>query len=274
MSFKIPTHPRVSEETKFSKHSWLRNGTLMPFWFISIKLYDNSPYSTWGDAPVVSGWALLLIQDWHLLLREQPLPENHCLSLFQLTLCIFLFFYCASLNVYLLHRVHKDTYKLQSIMKLLLLIAPLLGCLRARSVSSSFFLSMIINCNANYISDSGHSVEIIWQAFYVLLLLLITFGKMLPPFYRQIGPSLNVFFFANHRAAMYDDCLILSTAATAMTPSWSELPVSEMLWDLPLKNREELIFHPIPKKRLTEVKIDWNNTWTIGIFSVSLLVEW
>lgn len=70
-------------------------------------------------------------------------------------------------------------------MKLLLLIAPLLACLRAGSVSSSFFLSMIINCNANYIFESGHSIKIVQQAFYALLLLLITFGKMLPPYSRQ-----------------------------------------------------------------------------------------
>lgn len=147
------------------------------------------------------------------------------------------------------------------------------GVFRVGTVSFSFLLPMIINCDANYISDSGYSIKIVQQAFYELLLLILTFGKMLPPFYRQKLVLIKFSFFANHRAAMYDDCLILITAAATTTPSWNKLSVSKMLWDLSLKSKVELSFILYLKKNLTETKIDRNNAWTIGIFGVSLLVK-
>lgn len=135
-AFKITFHKTVTrEEVQLSKHLELRN-----LWQPPILNLDK-----------------ILILDWHILECGITTPENLCITWFQLPHCICLFFlllaYSPSQQCTI--KIHVNCKALWNCYSLL---HQLLGRLRTGNMSYSFFVYVIIKCNATCNFISGFSV--------------------------------------------------------------------------------------------------------------------
>lgn len=139
----------------------------------------------------------------------------HLISAPSLYFPVFLLYF----DAYTLNSKHKNTCKLHSIMKLLLLIAPLFRWIRAGDISCSLFLSMIIK-NASYHYVGGCSMQKQHQGFiYASFLWYTSSCRILFPFYKKlklIYKEINLFARC-YRATVYDDCVILPTSTPTTT---------------------------------------------------------